>query len=471
MASKKPSQSAVDITNKVSSNGSSTKHPVQTVHPEYNSCLQDWQYTRDWCTLTERQLKAKGTVYLPKTSGQLVVSDGEDRYKAYKMRARCYGLVRRLYNKLAGIIHSNPPSKVELPTSLDYLKTSCTLNKEPLSELAMQVTRGQLISGRVPIVVDAGANEGGEPYLVRYNAEQLINWKGLVSPNLAVFSSMEQDSVGEANMYDHKNHQVYYAYWLDQDGIGWYEKHRVTETGVVKEIDATVWDVASNGQLPIHVIGSIDLTLHCDPIPMQPAAESEHAIYRLSADYFQGIYYNTQSTLVLYGDVSMESVGNESVIKAGAKPHAHVEYLETTGTGIERAAEAMKEERAQIRSHGVDLQRDSNAAESGDSLFRRSSDQRANLKTMARAAGMGIQLALRDIAVLKNEDPEDVIYEPDLTFNDVDLDVTDLRVIADTVSDGNAPLEILHQAYTKLRLYNDDFDKFVEDLTNRPTEF
>ena len=97
-------------------------------HPLYSEALIDWTLMRD-AYMGERQVKKKGSLYLPPTGNQIKDgygkpdTPGQKSYEAYRMRARFPNFTRESIQMAVGMMHSQPP-KIELPKSMSDIRSS-----------------------------------------------------------------------------------------------------------------------------------------------------------------------------------------------------------------------------------------------------------------------------------------------------------------------------------------------------------
>jgi hypothetical protein len=152
-------------------------------HPLYLLRTEDWQQMRD-THAGERQVKERGQLYLPPTSGMVVdkvdVTDspGYKAYQAYKKRAVFPAFVNEAVQNLLGMMHSKPPV-IKLPKALEPLRKRATVHGEPLEQLLAKVNEEQLVSGRGGLLLDLPkqATLGAVlPYIAMYQAEKVTNW-------------------------------------------------------------------------------------------------------------------------------------------------------------------------------------------------------------------------------------------------------------------------------------------------------
>ena len=101
---------------------SMTAGRYQCVNPQYSFAAEDWGLCDD-CFAGERDIKRRGEVYLPRTEGQMADPKyGSKRYEAYKYRANFFNYFASTINAVLGILHREPPQRIELPPRLHSMQ-------------------------------------------------------------------------------------------------------------------------------------------------------------------------------------------------------------------------------------------------------------------------------------------------------------------------------------------------------------
>lgn len=404
---------------------------------EYRDRQLDWELTRD--TLRgENHIKSKGVKYLPKTSGHVRAEakdpvNGTKPYENFKARAEFYDATQHAYRAMVALAHDAKP-EISLPSGMNYLLESATIDNLPLDELAKRVTREQLITGRCITLADAPV-DGGDPYLLTYRAESLINWMGGRRYVLELTRDIAKDNGAIENQKYYREflllRGVYVSRLWEPDGNG---KYNITATTPIEGL---------NG-IPLVIAGSVDITDDVDEVPMLPMAKCCIASYQMSADYRHTLYMCGQPTPYATGCDKTErptEIGS-SVFISIPSPDAKLGYLEVSGASLAEQANAIDRKKAEADMYGVRLA-NAGAGEAAEAMKVRLISQQATLKSIVQAGGQAIEAQLKNIAVWRGLNPDDVIYRPHLEFSDVSLDNQTITSLVSGINTGLLPPEML----------------------------
>ena len=148
---------------------------VDFKHPEWTMHLDDWIMLRD-VIRGNYEVKTIGReLYLPKPGGFAAQGTvGDKMYDAYLTRAQFPEIMEPTLTGMVGLVHQHEP-QIELPSQLEYVREKATIDGLPLDVFHRRVTREILATGRFGIMTDV-PEKGGEPYMVGYPAESIINW-------------------------------------------------------------------------------------------------------------------------------------------------------------------------------------------------------------------------------------------------------------------------------------------------------
>ena len=442
-------------------NQSALDNEISTVHPLYIKKIPLWETVRDTME-GEYHIKQLGQKYLPMTSGQasLPDSEGTKRYDAYKKRARFYDIVAPSVRGLVGLAHDKP-AIVELPPRMEYLLENADAGRMTLEDFARNVTRETLQTGRCPILVDSPV-EGGDPYLVLYPAESLINWKqDEIGYYLAVFEEAEYE---DEQSFSHECVTRYRVLKLVE---GKYTVEVYEDSSTDSQSNASGYSLIEEYTLdhdfiPLSVAGSINTDAEPNEPPMLPIARSAISMYQLSADYRQSLFMTAQPTPVTtgLGDDKPSSIGADTVwhLPEGAT----AAFLEVSGNGITLTKEAIQDEMLKAEQHGSNLIQSGNQAEAAETLRLRMLAQYATLQSVVMSGAEAIEKSLRHIAVWMNIDPNTVSYKANTDFMNV-VDLSQLSTLNQAVSAGNLPKTILFEATRQAGLTELD-DEALDDL-------
>lgn len=375
--------------------------PINTQHDEYKKYSKRWKEMDD--AMDEQDtIHAKGEAYLPKTSG--MKDDTTGRYERYKQRARFPGIVRKSLTGIVGLMFEKDPEGAS--------EDPITKTGQGNIHLGRDVARDVAAYGRSILVVDAPKPDeqgnGGNPFIVRYHPQSLINWK--IDPDnpskftMAVFE--EEHSVEDPDdIYAHKTEKRYRRYRVLDGSVHLAvlnDKNDIVE----EERDLKI------GSLGVFAIGSISVDPPCDPVPLLPVKDCAVAIYQISADLRQDLYQTGQKQAWMSGITQEQYDAN---IKAGygagstwfLGQEGQAGLLESSGSSYDDAANERDYEFKEAAKYAVDLTQRSDSSESGRALQIRAAAQHASIYTMADSISIGITQAISFMAAWGgNSEPE-----------------------------------------------------------------
>ncbi|WBM40030.1 DUF4055 domain-containing protein [Alcaligenes faecalis] len=405
-------------------------------HPEYISFAPSWELMRD-AVAGEDDIKAKGDKYLPMKTGTTAIEDpvAKDRvYDLYKTRAEFPEVTAPTIRGAVGIMLAKP-AKVELPESMEHLRERATLDGLTLDALHRRMGMEIMTTGRYGLL--PGLTEDGIPYLSGYVAESIINWDSTGGvPDYVVLDESgpvrdretgewkQVTRLRECLAYD----GVYRARVWEKVNGGW-------QAG--EEISASTPRGAVLDTLPFVFAGSLDLTPEPDDVPLYGLAKLAVRIYRLDADFSFSLHMTSEPTPVAIGFDDPASA-----IEQGLAPKTlgssvlwilpqggDAKYLEFTGPGLEKQANAIQEALARAAQFGAQVLQSGQSAESGEALKLRAASQTATLTSIAQTSAAGLERALRNIAKWIGEDPEKVVVTPNLEFFDRSITAQDIQAL------------------------------------------
>jgi hypothetical protein len=445
-------------------------------HPLYTYALEDWTLMRD-CYKGEKQVKSKGEVYLPATSGHQIDGMlsgqlGKEAYDSYKKRAVYHNFPYDAVESYIGLLHYKP-TQINLPKEMEFLRSKATINGDSLSYLLRRIHAQQLITGRVGLLADIDSSGSGMPYIAVYHAENIVNWDegsdnvGMNALNLIVLDETE---------------------WVRNNGLGWSEevKYRVLSLGDVfaneEDRQSSIYsqsillgnvDTATpsdfitpkyRGQtlneIPFVFVNSKDVLATPDTPPLLGLANLSLAIYRAEADYRHTLYMQGQDTLVVIGGVNH---GEDSATRVGAgakidvDPGGDAKFIGVSSSGLAEMRQAIANDKEAAVGKAGQLMNSNSKQESGDALKIRMAAQTANLNQVAVTAAYALEELLKKVARWMNLDDSQVVVIPNLQFSDKDMRGQDFAQLIAAKNTGLLPLadESVHnilkeQGYTKL---------------------
>ena len=204
---------------------------IATKHPSYIEAESMWDLVSDF-TDGEQEVKAANDIYLPRLSGQT-----EPQYQAIKNRTIFFPVTSKTCAGLLGAVFYKPP-EVTLPLRISYLEQKATSDGSSMSDLATQVVKSLLEYGRVGLLVDRPA-DGGAPYLVVYDGDDITNWD---TQDTEKFIVLEEEIFvrDPKDKYSLEQQEQYRELMLDANGEYIVNIHREVKD---KKTRKNVWEI------------------------------------------------------------------------------------------------------------------------------------------------------------------------------------------------------------------------------------
>lgn len=414
-------------------NGASKVYDVGTQHPEYKKRLDSWKLIED-CIDGETTVKLSGEKYLPRPSGMTRDGNGNIAYQSYVTRAHFPDFTSKFLSGLTGITKINPP-KLTLPKSLEYLIEDCDGDGTPLDVFFFQSVRLSLKTGRQLIFVDVDTKKN-RLKLVRYGAAELINW-GVVDK---VYTEKKADyfvlreQVNNSNSIFSHDYVNQYRVLTTANilGFGTVESEAFIsavfdENGVLAEEIAIPELVGSQFVgLPVVIIGSTDIDIEPDQIPLLGVSKCAIQMYMKDADLSNAMFLTCNPTLVMSGVSSDENNGNSGSVLIGSNiaitlenPDARAYYTKTDASGLAEVRLSIKTYLEEAKHAGSALlSGDQKGVESGEALRIKAASTTASLSTVSQAVARGFEKAIKHMATWMSIDQTQVIVEVDTDYLD-----------------------------------------------------
>lgn len=442
---------------------------VDSKHPLYTEFLPDWEQMRDTYR-GQRIVKQKGFRYLPATSGMVDAglhnreSAGFKEYDAYRKRAVFPDVVREAVEALLGVMH-NKPASIDIPEKMASLLTSATSKGESLQMLLRKINMEQLIMGRVGLLADI-ADAGdmlGQPYIVTYNAETILNWDDSSSDssveidnlNFVLLDESGPERDAEFEWKDVRKHRVLILgdpQANEPAGEGVYMAGQFSESASFNMDDMLVPRTSGVGggeldRIPFVFINGKDIVADPEDPPLLGLSNLALTIYRGEADYRQALFMQGQDTLVVIGgkEDGKYRMGSQGGIKLPL--NADAKFIGVSSSGLPEIRESLSADYGRAEKKGGQLMDTvSREKESGDALKIRVAAKTATLNQIALAGAFGLEQLLKTIARWVGANPEDVHVEPNLDFTDDEMTGQDLAQLMGAKAMG-APLarETIHE--------------------------
>ena len=464
---------------------------IKTKHPEYQAMETSWIQMRD-CYAGEKQVKAKGTAYLPATAGMNLdgmtstTDVGYKNYLAYKARAVFPDYIREGVEALIGLLHQKD-ADIKLPSSMEYLREKATIDGESLAMLLRKMNEEQLVSGRLGLLCDLPKEviDVTKPnfFISMYVAEAITNWDdgaglpGVNELNLVVLN--ETGPVRDGLNWD--TQQQYRALVLGQlepteesatYSFGVFTDAEYSESGMT----APTYRGKTYDKIPFTFVNTKDIVSHPDRPPLLGLADTALSIYKSEADYRQNLHMQGQDTLVTVGGVRNPNgmAGEEDAVRVGAGSRLDIDlggdakFIGVSSTGLAEQRNAIENDRKRAEfKAGQLIGNQSIKNESGNAMLARLAAQTANLNQIALSSAEGLQTALRHIASWMGEDSSTVVVTPNTEFTNAAQNAQELVYLL-TARGLGAPLslESIHanmaeRGFTKL-----DFEEEMKKVAS-----
>lgn len=421
---------------------------VSDFHPQYTvERRNEWRLMRDSYE-GESAMKTRGVLYLPKPPAWSKMSDqGAGAYLAYITRARYPEIVSTTVRGMVGVIHGQE-WQIDLPPGLEYITERATAEGLPLEMFARKVTTELLLTGRYSVLTDA-PDTGGDPYLVGYGAETLINWDE--AGDFYAFEEMENRRTG--SQWD----QIKRTRILElEDGV---YVQRLYDDGlqVGEDIIPTLRGGGRLDFIPVAIGGAMDTDLKPDVPPMIGVARAALAHYQINADYRMALYMAYQDTLFIYNaQEKPEAVGAGVVVSLTSSEigkDVRAEYLAPSGASIQAHERAMDREQQSATRSGAQLfDNTPRGQESGEARRLRFSAETATLATIAGSSAAILEKALRHAAIMAGVDPEAVVVKPPQNMLEGQLEGNDVTALVSAWERGAFGYQTLYENLQRGRI-------------------
>ena len=427
---------------------------VDTEHPQYMEASEIWGRVFD-CFEGESTVKAAGMEYMKPTQSMTKrgalsrVGDGYEEYLRYKERAVFPEFVSEAVGHLLGVMHRKEP-EITLPDKMKPLLENSGPDGVSLESFLRAINKNQLLYGRFGILVEIP--DGGElPYLVGYNAPDIINWDGDRSLVVIDESAQERKGFQWVEVEQHRvleiNDQGKYAVRVIRKGEVNEKEEEVSPKPIVPEIQGKSFE-----EIPFVFVNAGDLTTDIDKAPMEPLSNQCLTIYRGEADYRQALHMQGQSTLVIIGLDGDDDEDVETGAGAVIYTPSDAKFIGVDPTGLPELRTSIENDRKVAVSMGAKLLDPDNEGSraSGDALRTRVAAHTANLARISLTGAEGLQDALKLIATIMGENPNEVKVDPNLDFVASGMSGKDLTDLLMGKSMG-APLsqESIHKKMTQ----------------------
>lgn len=432
--------------------------PANSTHPDYDANLATWLRARD-VIAGEDAVKAGGTKYLPKLDSQ---SDND--YDGYKSRACFFNATSRTADGFLGLLFRRDPS-VKLPDrhagvggALRVFTDDVDLMGTSLFTFCKGVTGEVLSVGRCGTLIDWEGNGESRAYVVRYAAEDILNWQTsrINGRNVVTLVALrEMVEQPDADGFAVKHVETIRVLKLEvlTDGSTRYivELWQRVPSGNRGGNGGSLWSgffgqkssqakaewKLIETRIPLRLgkpLPLIPFVFHgprnalpdVDKMPLADIITVNLDHYRLDADYKHGLHYTALPTAWVSGfDKTSELRIGSSTAWVAETPGAVAGFLEFKGQGLSTFENAQNRDERLMAVLGSRMLEDTKrVGETADAIELRQAGENSILMTLALSLSDSISQVLRWVYWWNSTEayPEDV--SEDLVLLSINTDFT-----------------------------------------------
>lgn len=419
--------------------------PINTVHPEVKEYIPIWDMVGDFYE-GEIAVKKAGTKYLPKLGGQTSA-----KYEAYKKRGIFYSAISRTCNALVGAIYRKPPA-IALPSQLEYLRKDATGTGMSLIELAITLTLEIMKTGRAGILVDR-SKDGGRPYFVLYDADDIINWD-ITPGNEFIVLEEEQIVRDSEDRFSLQEIEGYRELTYDANGDYivniWMPKAKSKQFEIVDTVQPL-----KNGRpiqyMPFCVVSPTGLDFKIDKPPVLDMVHVLEKHFQISCDYANAIHTICIPTPYITGVNNDDgkfvlNLGSDTVLLP-PDINSKVGFLEFSGNGIKSVEDALTKLEGMLGALGARMVETTGAKtliETAEGARTREAVATAILGSVIASVEAAIEKGLVWAAEWENANPSEVGVKLNRELVSANLDANMVSSLLSAVNSGKMSFETFY---------------------------
>ena len=414
--------------------------PANSTHPDYDANLVTWLRARD-VIAGEDAVKLGGIKYLPRLDSQ---SDGD--YLGYKSRACFFNATSRTCDGFLGLLFRRDP-EVKLPDrhagvggALRVFTEDVDLMGTSLFTFCKAVVGEVLAVGRCGTLIDwQGAGEN-RAYVVRYQAEDILNWQ---TQRINGRNVVTMIALREVLADGHHGDDPFIVKEIETIRVLWLE--RLTDGATQYRVD--VWSndsadkkagwVLTETRVPLRLgkpLPLIPFVFHgprnalpdVDKMPLADIITVNLDHYRLDADYKHGLHFTALPTAWVSGfDKTSELRIGSSTAWVSDTVGAVAGFLEFKGAGLSTFENAQNRDERLMAVLGSRMLEDTKrVGETSDAIELRQAGENSVLMTLAISVSDSISQVLRWVYWWNSTEafPEDI--SEDLVLIQINTDFT-----------------------------------------------
>ena len=413
--------------------------PANSTHPDHDANLATWLRARD-VIAGEDAVKRGGIKYLPRLDSQ-----SENEYLGYKSRACFFNATSRTRDGFLGLLFRRDP-EVKLPDrhagvggALRVFTDDVDLMGTSLFTFCKGVVGEVLALGRCGTLIDWQSETDSRAYVVRYQAEDILNWQTqrINGRNVVTMIALREqiERPDEADPFVLKITETVRVLKLEQlpdastrylveiwqknpadKDAGW----TMTETRVPLRLGKSL------PLIPFVFHGPRNALPDVDKMPLADIISVNLDHYRLDADYKHGLHFTALPTAWVAGFDKKDNLHiGSSTAWVSDTVGAVAGFLEFKGHGLSTFENAQNRDERLMAVLGSRMLEDTKrVGETADAIELRQAGENSILMTLALSVSDSISQVLRWVYWWNSTEqyPEDV--SEDMVLLKINTDFT-----------------------------------------------
>jgi hypothetical protein len=425
--------------------------PANSTHPDYDLNTAAWMRVRD-IVAGDDAIKAAGVRYLPRLDGQ-----SDDEYEAYKARAAFFNATARTADGFVGLIFRREPT-VKLPDrvsgvagALRVFAEDVDLMGTSLYTFSKNVVNEAITLGRAGTLVDWEGQGEQRAYVVRYVAEQIINWRvdRLAGRNVLTMVALREDANGDDGGDEftrQTTEQIRVLKLVPMPSSATTDSSGGTAVPAMQYV-VEIWQqrpgkskrkpewVLIETRTPLRLGKPLSLIPfvfhgprhslpHVDKLPLADIIAVNLDHYRLDADYKHGLHFTALPTAWVSGfDKSATLRIGSSTAWVSESADARAGFLEFKGEGLGTFERAMdRDERLMSVLGSRMLESQKRVGETAEAIELRQVGESSVLMTLALSVSDSVSQVLRWVYWWNSTEPSPEAIGEDLVLLQLNTD-------------------------------------------------
>ena len=388
--------------------------PANSTHPDYDASLPSWLRARD-VIAGDDAVKSAGESYLPRLDSQ-----NDDEYLAYKIRACFFNATSRTCDGFLGLLFRRDP-EVKLPDrhagvggALRVFTDDVDLMGTSLFTFCKGIVGEVLALGRCGTLIDWQTDGESRAYVVRYAAEDILNWQTaringrnvvtmialrevVMKPDIEdpfTVDQIETIRVLKLESLPDGGTRYVVEIWQEQKTGNYRRKKsewKLVESRIPLRLGKTI------PLIPFVFHGPRNALPDVDKMPLADIITVNLDHYRLDADYKHGLHYTALPTAWVSGfDKTSELRIGSSTAWVAETPGAVAGFLEFKGHGLSTFENAQNRDERLMAVLGSRMLEDTKrVGETADAIELRQAGENSILMTLALSVSDSISQVLR----------------------------------------------------------------------------